>query len=195
VIFDIHVHTSLSPCSVLPLEDILDQASGLGLDGVCITDHDTMEAARFVREGRQKDGLIVLVGMEYSTPQGQFLIFGPFDGMRPGLSGRKLLKRVHDAGGAAVAAHPCRGIRPVDDGLLDLCHAVETFNGGNRHSENIDACQAAERHGLPGIGASDAHHLGALGRIVSESSVDIETRGDLVRAIRNGLLLSETPCP
>jgi len=188
VVFDIHVHTSISPCSVLPLADILAHARGLGLDGVCVTDHNTMAVAGQLREGVQKDGLVVLVGMEYSTPDGQFLLFGPFEDLRQGLGARKLLEIVDERGGAAVAAHPFRMIRPVARHLLagGLCHALETVNGGNTHAENQLAMEAAKCLGLPGIGASDAHALPALGRAATVIEAKIETRDDLVRAIRAG---------
>jgi predicted metal-dependent phosphoesterase TrpH len=61
--FDMHVHSSISPCSQLDLDEILRHARSIGLDGVCITDHDTMEARYLLNEGIQKDGLCVIVGM------------------------------------------------------------------------------------------------------------------------------------
>lgn len=197
LIFDVHVHSTLSACSILPLEDILAHAGALGLDGVCITDHDTMDAAKYVREGTQDNGLIVIVGMEYSTPDGQFLVFGPLEDLRPGLGARKLLELVDRRGGAAIAAHPFRIIRPVARALLEngLCHAIETVNGGNSFIENVQACEASRRLGLPGVGASDAHSLNALGRAASIIDSPVQTREDLIRAIRLGLIRPTGDCP
>lgn len=195
MLIDIHVHSAISPCSILPLQDIPGLARDAGLDCVCVTDHDTMAAASFIREGMQDDGLILLVGMEYSTPDGQFLIFGPFDDLETGMDAEELLGLVDRRGGAAVAAHPFRSFRPVAGRLLELCHDIETMNGGNRHSENLRACEAAERLGVTGIGASDAHSAHDVGRVASRCPVDIKSREDLIRAIRNGQLRSTSPCP
>jgi hypothetical protein len=197
LIFDVHIHSTLSPCSILPLEDILAHARELGLDGVCITDHDTMDAAKYVQEGPQSDGLIVIVGMEYSTPDGQFLVFGPLEDVRPGLGARAFLELVNKRGGAAIAAHPFRMIRPVASHLLNngLCHAIETINGGNSFIENVQACEASRRLGLPGAGASDAHSLNALGRAASVIDAPVNNREDLVRAIRQGLIRPAGDCP
>ena len=73
--FDIHVHTTLSPCSHLTVDDILSRAKDKGLDGVCITDHDTMAIRHHLSEGIQDNGLCLIFGMEYSSPDGDFLAF------------------------------------------------------------------------------------------------------------------------
>ena len=105
----------------------------LRLDGVCITDHDGMEAARYVREGVQEDGLVVIVGMEYATTDGDFLLFGPIEGLGPGLSAREVLTFVREVGGAAVAAHPFRRNRQVSEFVMrsGLCRIMELVNGRN----------------------------------------------------------------
>ncbi len=108
MLFDLHVHTTVSPCSKLHVGDILKHARTFGLDGVCITDHGTMEAGQHFKEGIQEDGLCVLLGMEYSTLSGDFLLFGPFEELLPGFSDTELLEIVEQAGGVAVAAHPFR---------------------------------------------------------------------------------------
>ena len=186
---DIHVHSSISPCSGLSLEDILAYAKSRGLDGVCLTDHDTMDARAVVREGVQPDGLLVVIGMEYATSQGDFLLFGPFEDLVPGLSARDVLALVDAAGGAAVAAHPCREERPVAVELLaaGLVHALETLNGRNTAEENRLARAWPERFSLPAVGGSDAHSLAELGRSPTRFLTPIASRADLVRALRRGL--------
>ena len=101
--FDIHVHSTISPCSELRLEEILAHSRARKLDGVCITDHQRMEAAQHLTEGIQPDGLCVIVGLEYTTPDGDFLVFGPFDGISQGFTAPELLTLVHERGGVAVA--------------------------------------------------------------------------------------------
>ena len=42
MLLDIHVHTSkYSPCSTINLIDAVLKAREVGLDGICVTDHDT----------------------------------------------------------------------------------------------------------------------------------------------------------
>ena len=192
--FDLHVHTEHSPCSRLPLALILDNARRLGLDGVCLTDHDTMAAGGHVREGVQDDGLCVIVGMEYATPDGDVLLFGPVEALPPGLSAAVALDAVAALGGAAVAAHPFRSWRPAGTGLLlhpGLC-AVEVENGRNRPEENDAARLFARRRGLPGVGGSDAHALAELGRVPTAIDAVVRSRGELVAALRSGRCRLET---
>lgn len=108
MIFDLHVHTTLSSCSQLTLDEILDNARHKGLDGVCITDHQTMAVKQQTKESIQADGLCIITGMEYATPDGDFLIFGPFENIPANLPAKELLHLVDRAGGVAVAAHPFR---------------------------------------------------------------------------------------
>ena len=193
MLIDIHVHSVISPCSALSLEDILARARSLGLDGVCLTDHDTMAARSVVREGVQPDGLVVLVGMEYATSRGDFLLFGPFEDLAPGLAASEVLALVEESGGAAVAAHPCRLARPTDRDVVaaGLVHALETINGRNTAEENRMARHWPDRFGLPAVGGSDAHSLEELGRMPTRFLTSIRSRLDLIRALRGGLCVPE----
>jgi len=186
--FDLHVHTDHSPCSRLSLAAILENARRLGLDGVCLTDHDTMAAGRHVREGVQDDGLCVVIGMEYATPEGDLLVFGAVEGLMPGLSAAGVLEAVSGLGGAVVAAHPYRSWRPAGPELLRHAglSAIEVENGRNRAAENAAARALAARRGLPGVGGSDAHTLNELGRVPTEIDAAVGCRADLVAALRAG---------
>ena len=200
MLIDLHVHTDISPCSRLALPEILAHARDKGLDGVCITDHDCMEARFSVREGVQHDGLVIIVGMEYATPQGDFLLFGPFEGLKPGLPAREVLGMVREAGGAAVAAHPCRTTRPADAALSrsGLLAAVERVNGRNTARENAQAKEwelAVRRQGLHSVAGSDAHGLKELGRAPTRFFTPVRTRNQLIDAIRQGQCAPATQPP
>lgn len=185
---DLHVHSSISPCSRLSVADILAHARARGLDGVCVTDHDTMDIRFAVREGLQPDGLLLLFGMEYATAQGDFLVFGPFEELvlEPGLPAEVVLPLVHKAGGAVVAAHPCRKLRPADELMAKagLVHCVERVNGRNREAENRQAATWAPR--LPATAGSDAHRLEELGRAPTRFEDRIRDRAGLIAALKKG---------
>lgn len=190
---DLHIHTRASPCSALGIEDILGRARALGLDGVCLTDHDRVSREALELEGVQDDGLVVLVGMEYSTAQGDFLAFGPVERLPPGLAARQLLGRLRDLGGAAVAAHPYRSWRPADPAVfgLGLDLAVESINGRNLCSENEQARVLADRLGLAATGGSDAHRADEMGLAVTRFLRPVRSRAELVQALLAGDCLAE----
>jgi predicted metal-dependent phosphoesterase TrpH len=195
--FDLHVHTSISPCSNLRISDILCHAKAKGLDGVCITDHNTMEIRRHLKEGFQEDGLCVLFGMEYGTPDGDFLIYGPFEDFPAGLPASHLLKIVEQSGGAAVAAHPFRNGRSVREEIISggLCRIVESINGRNGEMENESVGIWRRRFRLSECGGSDAHSFDELGKVVTRFDVSVRSREDLVQALINGLCRPEWNIP
>ena len=195
MLFDLHVHTALSPCSNLNIGDIVDLAMDRGLDGVCITDHHTMDIRHLLTEGIQANGLCVLFGMEYSTPQGDFLIFGPFEDLAPNLDADLMLSTVRNRGGAAVAAHPFRRARPVDEHLIrdGLCQGVECVNGRNTSHENSAVAKWIQRYRLTQCGGSDAHTLDELGTFATRFFVPVQSRAELIEALGRGLCRPEIP--
>jgi len=189
MLFDIHVHTNISPCSDLCIADVLKQARACGLDGVCITDHQTMEIRKHLREGLQDNGLCVIFGIEYTTDHGDFLLFGPFENISLDLSAIELLNQVRQAGGVAIAAHPFRSNRPVSEHLVreGFCRVVESVNGRNTPIENLQAEKWRKELSLTCCGGSDAHSLDELGTVGTRFSIPVRSRNDLIFAFKNGL--------
>ncbi|MBC16452.1 MAG: histidinol phosphatase [Desulfovibrio sp.] len=188
MLIDTHVHSDVSDCSSMPVTQILANARALGLDGVCITDHDTTDVLAQIDEGFQSDGLLVLVGMEYTTPQGDFLVYGDVESLHPGMAAGALIDHVNSMGGAVVAAHPYRGWRPSDPSTI-ISHpptAVEVVNGRNTEAEDTLAEALAAKHGFVRVSGSDAHSLDELGRFPIQFTRSISCRNDLVEALRSG---------
>jgi len=185
ILFDIHVHSDISPCSSLSLERLQDKAQAKGLDGVCITDHNSMAARQWIGDGRQPNGLLIIIGQEYTTRQGDFLLFGPYESLPAGLSAEQLLQHVRSTGGAAIAAHPFRSDRPVAPEILrsGLCRLMERDNGRNTAGENEMAQAWLRTHPLSSLGGSDAHSLEELGRVRVRFKAPILCREDLIRAL------------
>jgi hypothetical protein len=100
----VHVHTTLSDGGGTP-EEVVAAARAAGLSFVAITDHNNLDAKPL--EG-YRDGVLVLVGAELSTPAGHVLGLGldrdpPF---RFNGDARDAVLDVERLGGAAFAAHP-----------------------------------------------------------------------------------------
>lgn len=189
MIFDLHVHTRISSCSILSLHEILQNAAGRGLDGVCITDHQSTQARQQIREGLQANGVRVFVGMEYHTSDGDFLLFGSPPDLPGGLDARDLLQQVNRWGGAAIAAHPFRHNNSVSESLIrdGLCRIVESVNGRNTDWENGQVAQWRKHYPLIECAGSDAHSLPELGKMKTRFDMPINTQADLVFALNNGL--------
>jgi predicted metal-dependent phosphoesterase TrpH len=177
----------------LQIQDVLAHAKDHGLDGVCITDHQSMDIRHFLQEGVQENGVCVIFGMEYSTPEGDFLVFAPIEDMGGNLSAHQLLTFVQNHGGVAIAAHPFREGRSVDEHVArdGLCHVVESVNGRNTLWENLQVDCWRQRYDLTECGGSDAHSLDELGAVKTRFFVPVRTRFDLIHALKHRLCQPE----
>jgi predicted metal-dependent phosphoesterase TrpH len=164
---DLHIHSEYSPDSHSPIEAILKQAQQAGLDGIAITDHNSLksffEASRLVED--LEIDLIVVPGAEISTSDGHLIALGTTHLLPSGLPADETIERAHDNGGIVVAPHPCaffrNGIRNIQAIRLD---AVETFNSKNLFGfSNYLASRSARKLNLGVTGGSDSHKLETIG--------------------------------
>ena len=174
---DLHIHTIASD-GTADVVSILDHVARLGdLDVIAITDHERIDAAVAGRTLAEDRGLPfeVVIGEEVTTLGGHLVALFIERPIRPYRSLRTTIADVHDAGGLAIPAHPlvpyplcAQGwvLRRLLDDPDPAVHpdALETFNptalGRPWHDRVV---RFAQRHGLPGIGNSDAHALDAIG--------------------------------
>jgi predicted metal-dependent phosphoesterase TrpH len=174
---DLHLHT-LASDGTAGVVEILDHVeANTGLDVIAVTDHDRVDAALAARAIARDRGLRVdvIVGEEVSSLGGHVLALFVEERIRPLRTLSSTIAEIHDAGGIAIPAHPlvpyplcAQGW--VLRGLLDRSDerfhpdALETFNptmlGRPWHSRVV---RFAEENGLPTVGNSDAHALGAIG--------------------------------
>jgi predicted metal-dependent phosphoesterase TrpH len=167
---DLHVHSSASfDCWVPPVE-VARRLRAYGMGPVFLTDHDTVDGARRLRE----EGFFSTVtGQEVTTRDGDVIGLFLDEPVEPGLSADETVARIKDQGGLVYVPHPFdRRRRALElaalERLRDRIDIVEVFNGRssadcNRKAE--DACQAIGA--VPGAG-SDAHSLRELGGVYVE---------------------------
>lgn len=188
MIFDLHVHSNISPCSQMGVPDLIQHAKAKNLDGICITDHDTMKIADVCKEGVQQNGLCVIFGMEYTTSEGDFLIFGPFEDIKQGMTAHDMLKTVEQHGGVAVAAHPFRRKRPLSPHLIDTGYIkfMECVNGRNSFKENKMTYDAYRHQKIAFVGGSDAHTFDELATVTTTIHNRISNRQDFISSIKTG---------
>jgi predicted metal-dependent phosphoesterase TrpH len=143
-----------------------------------------------MREGIQENGLCVIIGAEYGTPHGDFLLFMPCNGLSwaRGLETGEMLYRVREMGGVAIAAHPCRTGRSVSEEIFarGLCSVIEIYNGRNSDEENRRAAVLIDRYDPFLCGGSDAHEPHEIGTCATHIDGVIRNRFDFIAAIRSG---------
>jgi predicted metal-dependent phosphoesterase TrpH len=197
---DLHIHTSpLSACSYIAPLELVCEARRLSLDGICLTEHQVIwnldEVDQLAREG----GIKVFRGNEFTTNQGDVLVFGFYEDIKELMIIQELREEVQKAGGYMIAAHPFRGFKTFGIGQLQMTvqqagkrkvfefvDAVEIGNGKLSEDENDMARKVAEDLGLPGTGGSDAHRVDEIGTWITVFEKDIENEIQLVEELHAG---------
>jgi len=193
VIIDLHFHTEkYSSCSHIPLEEGVARAASIGLDAICLTEHDLFHGYGNLSELEKRYGIRIFSGVEVFSAQGDILCFG-LDQIPPkGIDAVELVARLAEQGGASIAAHPFRdnnrGVRDLIVSLSGLT-AVEAWNGNTSVENNLKALNMAASRDIPVVGASDCHRLDRIGCYATEFPGNIKTDRDLVDALRSGEFL------
>lgn len=182
--FDPHIHSKYSYDGVMEPKRIIRIAVERGLDGIAITDHNTVKGGLEAKEYETRD-FQVIVGSEVMTEKGE--ITGLF--LSKEIKSRDVqgvIAEIKEQGGIVVIPHPFDRLRhsafSVTDEDVKFIDAIEGFNsrcifGG----DNRKAVEFALRYNLPVIAGSDAHYPGEIGK----GGIIIETN-DVREAILRG---------
>ncbi|WP_339102279.1 PHP domain-containing protein [Haloterrigena salinisoli] len=166
---DPHVHTAASFDGTTTPAELVDAARRAGLDGIAVTDHDTVDGAREVAR-LAPDDLLVIVGCEVSTADGHLLALGVDDAPEPGRPLPQTARAVRDAGGIAIVPHPFQRSRHGARGTaIDDVDGIEVYNAhAVTNLRNRQADRFATRRDYPRFGASDAHRPANVGRAATD---------------------------
>ncbi|MEM2925463.1 MAG: CehA/McbA family metallohydrolase [Methanocellales archaeon] len=185
--FEFHVHSNHSRDGLDSVEKILKQAIVLGLDGIAITDHDTLNGAIEAMEIVKKQNLSILIipGIEVSTRDGHLIVLGIKEIIPPMLPVRETIRMAREMNGFIIAPHPRALFR---NSLWDLQNldidAIEVFNPKPFTNAKF-AEEIARKHSLPTIAGGDAHSAALIGYAVMEIDCELTERS-VLQAIKAG---------
>ncbi len=183
---DLHVHTCYSPDALTTLEEVVLYSKKRGLDGVAVTDHDTIEGALRLRKEKE---LIIIPGVEISTLEGHVLALNMSQSISPGLTIHETTQRIHEAGGTAVAAHPSVFYKKMSrvDSSLDAIEVINASAFPFLLSTYLNR-KLARRLDLPQTAGSDAHYAPEIGFAYTLIDADPEVE-EIVHAIKEGAIV------
>jgi len=167
--FDMHVHTLHSPrCGWMRPERLIGMPKKR-LDGLAITDHNTIDGALEVLDivRDEQMNLSVIIGEEISTDRGEVLAYFINRAIEPG-SFEEVLTEIRRSGGISAIPHPFDKLRhsavhPTQDDVR-LFDCIEGFNARCISKTYNDlAYNFAREYGLAITAGSDAHFLNEVG--------------------------------
>ena len=195
---DLHMHTSpASSCASSPVDEMIEEAKRIGLDGICLTDHNFRWNPKDIQRLRDKHQFLVLGGNEITTVQGDMVVFGLDEDIQGIIALKDLAEKVAAVDGFMIAAHPFRGFLAVSGDklgldvekaanrpLFSLVDGVETLNSKVTVDENRFCGQVAKALNLPPTGGSDAHLAGEVGVYATKFSRVIKNEEELIASLR-----------
>jgi hypothetical protein len=189
---DLHSHSRYSPDSKVDPVDLVRAAKAGGLDGIAITDHNSVEGAAKALEFARSVGFLVVRGTEVSTFDGHILAYGVREVIPRGLTPRDTVERIVALGGVPVAAHPYRFWSGLGEQatVASPFVAYEVQNARTLRRGNLQATALAADRNVGGTGGSDAHFIDEIGRAVTIVE-DGGTEDDVIEALRRGRTRAE----
>ncbi|MEE9474359.1 MAG: PHP domain-containing protein [Candidatus Hydrothermarchaeaceae archaeon] len=163
--FDLHIHSKYSGDCRMEPADILKTAKKVGLDGVAITDHDTVRGG--LEASRIDSDIEVITGAEIRTNRGE--VIGYF--LNEEIKGKDFFEvtdAIRDQGGIVCIPHPfdvfrVYRLKPTEE-VLGVADCIEVLNSRcTVNSMNEKARRLAEERGLGMTAGSDAHYISEIG--------------------------------
>lgn len=204
MLIDLHTHSyPQSDDSFMSVDQLIEGSKSLGLDGICLTDHDVFWTDEQAQELHKKHDFLVIPGCEINTEDGHVLVFG-LTQYEFGMHKTEFLKAsVERVGGALIAAHPYRRRfieepaerseireemleRARGDAFFQMCQGVEALNGRGSPVQNQFSVDLGGRLGTNMTAGSDAHKVEQIGTAATQFARPVTCLEDLIRELREG---------
>lgn len=160
-----HIHSKYSSDGILDVKEIIKIAIKRGLNGIAITDHNTIKGGMEAKKYKTAD-LEIIVGSEIMTEEGE--VIGLF--LTEEITSNNLkdvIQAIKYQGGIIIIPHPFDEMRHSSfhpEGDEKFIDGIEAFNSRCIFQKyNGDAIKFAKKHKLSITAGSDAHFLNEIG--------------------------------
>ncbi|MFX4262425.1 PHP-associated domain-containing protein [Pelotomaculum propionicicum] len=193
MLIDAHLHEKkFSADSFISLDMIIKKADELGLDGICITDHDSNAIRAEAAALSKKTGVLIITGAEVLTLEGDMTVFGLDRLPEKTVHANELIRITEAAGGVAICSHPYRqNNRGMGDFIRDLplVRGIEAFNGSTPKHHNLKAYDLSLELNVAALGGSDAHVIDQVGKFATWMPDWVRDESSFIHAVKRGLTL------
>ncbi|HSW80255.1 MAG TPA: PHP domain-containing protein [Candidatus Saccharimonadales bacterium] len=167
---DLHTHSVASKDGGLSADDYKRKLARGDLDYIAITDHDKID---FAKQLAVELGDKIIVGEEIEVQEGEIIGLYLTESIKPGLSAKDAMAKIHGQGGLVYIPHPFETVRKglsenVLNEIADLVDIVEVHNGrAIFQNKTTTALFWAAKHQKAYATSSDAHGWKGWGKTFS----------------------------
>lgn len=178
---DLHLHSCYSNDATGSLEDLIKSLKKRGLQGMALTDHNSVKGCVKIQKIQSKD-FLVIPSIEISTADGHLLALNVTETIERGLSVEETVEQIIDEGGEPIVPHLFRLLSGIKKEKLikikSKVSAIEVFNGCSVPNTNLKSAKVAHMFNLGGTGGSDSHdplYAGYGYTIVDSTDLRVDT--------------------
>jgi predicted metal-dependent phosphoesterase TrpH len=178
---DLHIHSKYSEDgsgNILEISKILKKK---GLDGMAITDHNTIEGGISALRVASKD-FVVIPGIEISSKDGHIIALNVKENIPRNLTIEETIENIIDIGGLPIVPHLYRTLSGIKEKKLkkikNKVPAIEVFNSCSVLRTNLKTMEIAKKYKLGGTGGSDSHIPSLVGEaytIIDTNNLNIDS--------------------
>jgi len=157
---DLHIHSHYSEDATGSPKDLMKSLKKKGLNGMAITDHNTVDGGINSLKLKSKD-FVVIPGVEISTKDGHIIALNVKENLKKNLTVEETVDNILDIGGLPIVPHLFRNMSGIKREKLKIVlpkiSAIEVFNSCSLPKTNLKTSKIAREFSLGGTGGSDAH--------------------------------------
>ncbi len=163
---DLHIHSVFSDDGIGSPKEIIENLKKRGLQGMAITDHNSLEGSIKALKIAPKD-FIVIPGIEITTLDGHIIALNVLENIERELPIEETVEKIIDIGGIPIVPHLYRNMSGIKKEKLKMIRtkisAIEVFNSCSVPHTNLKTIKIAKEFNLGGTGGSDSHEPAYVG--------------------------------
>jgi len=157
---DLHIHSQYSEDGTGTHLEIAKILKKKGLNGMAVTDHNTVEGGLSALKVTTKD-FVVIPGVEISTKDGHIIALNIKENIPRSLTVEETVEKIIDKGGIPIVPHLYRSLSGIKEKklkkIIKKVPAIEVFNSCSVLQTNLRTMKIAKKYNLGGTGGSDSH--------------------------------------
>jgi predicted metal-dependent phosphoesterase TrpH len=178
---DLHIHSEYSEDAFGSVKEIKNILQKKGLNGMAITDHNSLKGGIKASSLSSKD-FIIIPGVEISTKEGHMIGLNVSKEIPKGLTIQETVEKIIDNDGIPIVPHLFRNMSGIKENklqsIINKINSIEVYNGCSHPKTNLKISKVAEKYNLGGTGGSDSHdpkYAGYAYTIIDTTDLSIDS--------------------